>query len=58
MMRNSFQVRRWALALVIAGMALLAGCDHFGARQQTFATPEEAVDALIAAVKAGETRGI
>lgn len=58
MMRNSFQVRRWALALVIAGLALLAGCDGFGARQKSFASPEEAVDALIAAVKVGETRGI
>lgn len=57
-MRNSFQVRDWALRLIVVGLVLLAGCDGFGARQKTFASPEEAVDALIAAVKAGETRGI
>lgn len=57
-MRNSFQVRGWALRLVVVGLVLLAGCDGFGARQKTFASPEEAVDALIAAVKAGETRSM
>jgi hypothetical protein len=37
---------------------LLAGCDYFGAGQQSYATPDEAVAALVEATKSGDTDGM
>ena len=42
-------LRRWALLLLVAFPLVTVGAE-----QKTFATPEEAVDALIAALKADD----
>jgi hypothetical protein len=41
--------------VLIATLALLGGCDFFGAQQTAFDSPEQAGEALIAAVRSGET---
>lgn len=42
----------------VATLALLAGCDFLGAKQAAFDSPEQAGEALIAAVRSGETSEI
>ncbi len=44
-----------SLAALATGAVLLAGCDYFGAAQQSYATPDEAVAALVDATKSGES---
>jgi hypothetical protein len=41
--------------LAVATLALLAGCDFLGGRQAAFDSPEQAGEALLAAVQSGET---
>jgi hypothetical protein len=47
--------RSTAGVLAVATLALLAGCDFLGGRQTAFDSPEQAGDALLAAVQSGET---
>ena len=44
--------------VAVATLALLAGCDFLGAKQTAFDSPEQAGEALIAAVRSGETNEI
>ena len=44
--------------VAVAALALLAGCDFLGAKQPAFDSPEQAGEALIAAVRSGETSEI
>jgi hypothetical protein len=43
------------LAAALAAAVLVAGCDRFSDEQRSYATPEQAVDALISAVKSGKS---
>ena len=41
--------------VVSAALALIGGCDSFGAKQAAYDSPDQAGEALIAAVRSGET---
>ena len=47
-----------SLGALATGAVLLAGCDYFGAAQQSYATPDEAVAALVDATKSGDADGL
>lgn len=48
--------RQLGYGLVVAAtLALLGGCDSFGAKQAAYGSPEQAGEALLAAVRSGET---
>lgn len=58
-MRNTIvPVRCLQVLVALAIIAIFAGCDGLGTHQRSFASSEEAVDALLAAIKTGDTRGI
>ncbi len=50
--------RTLCTAALLASIGLLTGCDFLGGGQRSYATPDEAVDALQAAVQSGETRAM
>jgi hypothetical protein len=47
--------KRTAGVLAVAALTLLAGCDFFGGGQARYESPDQASEALLAAVTSGET---
>ena len=53
------QRHSWAtVAAILAAAQLLAACDLLSNDQRTYSTPEQAVDALISAVRSGESSAL